>query len=148
MLLKYGLFPFLIAVWFSTGPLAERMSDWTALMVGTVTCLAYVGLGSSAKYHYRMMFWPAVFRFFLVHMPFVLTGVPVFGVIAERWSHLVGDLLALLMPGREVSIWVLFLTVLGLFLTGRAVHVVENRSDLPERLPAREYEGGGQGFQS
>ncbi|MFC4078075.1 hypothetical protein [Salinithrix halophila] len=133
--LKEWIFPFFIWRFFPTGDLAALMLEWMMIMVSVITCVIYLGLGSSARHLHGLSLNRSVFLFLSSHLPLILLCSPISRQIpflspvheaAKDWGGLIGDGLQLFHPLLE---WDLPLLpggmALVLFLTGRFVQVVD-----------------------
>lgn len=135
MMLKEWVFPFFITRWFPAADTASRMLEWILIVISVITCLIYVGLGSSARNHHGLGAASSLMVFLAIHLPLLLPDfLLAFSWIglADAWWGLVGDGLQLFTPAR----WTFHPFTLGmvtclLFLFGRRVKVVERK---PEEL--------------
>ncbi|SFJ58646.1 hypothetical protein [Thermoflavimicrobium dichotomicum] len=127
ILLKIWIFPFFISIWFPTGDLSSQMFTWTMLIMAVMTCFIYLGLGSQAKYLYRLSHSEAIFFFLLFHLLFYLPN-PYLESVQIHWLRLGGDLIFLfsLQPVPFSLQWVVFFYLL-FFQIGRSIQVLENQ---------------------
>jgi hypothetical protein len=110
--LKRWVFPFFLQIWFPVGDTASMLAEWTAIMVGCVALVAYIGLGTSAKSLHQLSMNQSIVAFALLHLVLLIPSVFL------EWNWLIGDLFALFrFPLKENP--VLFLFPLLLFLFGR-----------------------------
>jgi hypothetical protein len=119
IVLKIWVFPFFISIWFPTDDLAAMLQQWTAIMVGIITCFIYLGLGSSAKHVYQLSKREAAAVFFAVHLPGVLWAGKLYGT----WVGLVEDLVRLFLSQFTFYGIYFFMVCFGLFLLGRGIRV-------------------------
>lgn len=119
IVLKIWVFPFFISIWFPTDDLAAMLQEWTAIMVGIITCFIYLGLGSSAKHVYQLSKREAAAVFLAVHLPGILWPKELYGA----WVGLLEDLVRLFLS-QSAFYGIDFLIIcFGLFLLGRGIRV-------------------------
>lgn len=121
ILLKLWVFPFFIHLWFQgVAPIPE----WTMLIFAVVTCIVYIGLGSTAKHVYSLPWTGSVLGFVALHAPFFL-NFPFIKGVSSAWQGLVSDGLSLFLPKHILSPFLLASIYAGLFILGRGVVVQE-----------------------
>jgi hypothetical protein len=123
--LKVWFFPLIIALWFPGSPLAERLTEWTVIMVGIITLFIYLGLGSTSKYVYRFSTIQAALGFAVWHFPILSAELPLFHTYYMCWKNLLGDFLSLFFPSHFFSSYEVLIIYLTLYLLGRKIRVTE-----------------------
>lgn len=117
LLLKLWVFPFFIHLWFQG---VEPIPEWTMLIFAVVSCVIYIGLGSSAKYIYGLPWIGALFGVIALHVPLFFSKEAL-----AVWQGLLFDGLSLFLPKQTLSSLLLSSIYLGFFLLGRGVFVKE-----------------------
>jgi hypothetical protein len=120
--LKGWVFPFFISIWFPTNELSSRMYDWTAIVVGMITCFIYFSFGSVTKYEYHFSWLEGILFFSFLHFFMIFE---VFGEFSRQWGHLFGDLITLFIPFVHLEGLQLFFIYLFFFLLGKGVRIRE-----------------------
>ncbi|SDW59424.1 hypothetical protein SAMN05444487_104218 [Marininema mesophilum] len=136
IVLKEWVFPYFIWRFFPTGDMAARMGEWMMIIVGVITCIIYLGLGSTSRQLYRLSVIEAIQVFALIHLPLLIVGwlnlptTQLFTLIqggGEAWSRLIGDGIRLFEPSLSLNLMLLSEWIaLILFLCGRNLRVLED----------------------
>lgn len=121
IVLKLWVFPFFIHLWFQE---VLPIPDWTMLVFGVVTCVLYIGLGSTAKHIYGLPWIGAMIGFLSLHA-LMLLNLPFIKEAAGAWQGLLLDGISLFLPKQTLSPLFISLIYAGLFIVGRGVAVPE-----------------------
>lgn len=134
-ILKEWFFPFIIWFWFQTTDLASTLLEWTAIMCGVVSWFIYLGLGSSAKYGYKLRLRDSFFVFLTFHLPlwigFISYGdqpIPILHLFANGWYRLTTEWLHLFFSTPLIDHPTIpWLLSFSLFIVGHLIQITEKR---------------------